>query len=126
MSHKIQISRGPAATLPAVERHFNELQSRYGEVYILNLLSQLKDGEFLLCNEYQNRTNDLNKRGYIYQFFSFDFHAICGNSNYENLSILIRDIRKNLESIGFFLLDMETNSPIFYQKGVFRTNCVDW
>ncbi|CAJ0898329.1 5068_t:CDS:10 [Entrophospora sp. SA101] len=125
MSHKIQISRGPAATLPAVERHFNELQSRYGEVYILNLLSQLKDGEFLLCNEYQDRTNDLNKHGYIYQFFSFDFHAICGNSNYENLSILIRDIGKNLESTGFFLLDIETSSPIFYQKGVFRTNCVD-
>ncbi|CAB5215983.1 unnamed protein product [Rhizophagus irregularis] len=43
MSHKIQISRGPDATQPAVERHFNELEIRYGDVDIINLLGVKED-----------------------------------------------------------------------------------
>ncbi|RIA99440.1 SacI homology domain-containing protein [Glomus cerebriforme] len=126
MSHKIQISRGPAATQPAVERHFNELQSRYGDVDIINLLG-VKEGEAILSKEYSERISNLNGNGVdnCLRMKNFDFHTICKSGSYENVSLLINDIQDRLESFCFFLIDMETNSPIFYQKGVFRTNCVD-
>src|ERR1044071_9141690 len=126
MSHKIQISRGPAATQPAVERHFNELQCRYGDVYVINLLG-VKEGEFILSKEYSERIASLNGNGVDNRvgMKNFDFHTICKGGSYENVSLLIQDIQERLEGFCFFLLDLETNSPIFYQRGVFRTNCVD-
>ncbi|KAF0414452.1 DNase I-like protein [Gigaspora margarita] len=126
MSHKIQISRGPAATQPAVERHFNELQSRYGDIQILNLLGT-KEGEYILSKEYQDRIIDLNGNGLENRvlFTDFDFNSICKNGNYENMAQLFSMIGEKLEYFAFFALDKETNSPIFYQKGVFRTNCMD-
>lgn len=127
MSHKIQISRGPDATQPAVERHFNELQIRYGDVDIINLLG-VKEGESILTKEYKERILNLNENSgdNSVRMNNFDFHTICKSGSYENVSSLIHDIQDRLESFCFFLMDMETNSPIFYQKGVFRTNCVDW
>lgn len=127
MSHKIQISRGPDATQPAVERHFNELEIRYGDVDIINLLG-VKEGESILSKEYKERILNLNENSgdNFVRMNNFDFHTICKSGSYENVSLLIHDIQDRLESFCFFLLDMETNSPIFYQKGVFRTNCVDW
>lgn len=127
MSHKIQISRGPAATQPAVERHFNELHNRYGDVYVTNLLG-IKEGESVLSKEYRDRISDLNGNGADNRvpMKDFDFNTICRNGSYENVSLLITDIKDQLEAFCFFLLDIETNTPIFKQKGVFRTNCVDW
>jgi|SRR5581483_4588668 len=127
MSHKIQISRGPAATQPAVERHFNELQSRYGEVDVINLIGN-KEGELILGKEYNDRIYDLNGDGVEnrLRMINFDFNAICKGGNYDNVSLLIDQIQDRLESFDFFLLDMEMDTPINYQKGVFRTNCVDW
>ncbi|GBB91089.1 hypothetical protein RclHR1_01820018 [Rhizophagus clarus] len=126
MTHKIQISRGPDATQPAVERHFNELQSRYGDVDIINLLG-VKEGESILSKEYEERIFNLNgnSNDNFVRKNDFDFHTICKGGSYENVSLLIHDIQDRLESFCFFLMDMETNTPIFYQKGVFRTNCVD-
>src|SRR5579862_4654371 len=127
MSHKIQISRGAAATQPAVERHFNELQSRYGDVDMINLLG-VKEGEIVLSKEYNERIFNLNGNGVEnrVRMKNFDFHTICKSGSYENVILLIHDIQDRLEFFCFFLIDMETNLPIFYQKGVFRTNCVDW
>ncbi|CAG8622154.1 10250_t:CDS:2, partial [Dentiscutata heterogama] len=126
MSHKIQISRGPAATQPAVERHFNELQSRYGDVHIINLLG-VKEGEYVLGKEYKDRIIDLNGNGLENRvlFTNFDFNSICKTGNYENMVQLFSLIGEKLEYFAFFALDRETNSPIFYQKGVFRANCMD-
>ncbi|CAG8799867.1 23997_t:CDS:2, partial [Gigaspora rosea] len=121
MSHKIQISRGPAATQPAVERHFNELQSRYGDVQILNLLGT-KEGEYILSKEFQDRIIDLNGNGLENRvlFTNFDFNSICKNGNYENMAQLFSMIGEKLEYFAFFVLDKETNSPIFYQKDVLK------
>ncbi|CAG8435695.1 6208_t:CDS:10 [Diversispora eburnea] len=139
VSHRIQLSRGAAATQPAVERHFNELKKRYGNVHIINLLGA-KEGEFLLSDEYRNRIKSLNekigniekkieKKIEIYnnednevKISEFDFNGICKNGNYENANILIHDIRELLESSAFLVVDSATNTPICYQKGVFRTN----
>ncbi|CAG8567321.1 14780_t:CDS:10, partial [Cetraspora pellucida] len=117
MSHKIQISRGPAATQPAVERHFNELQSRYGNVHIVNLLG-VKEGEFVLGKEYKDRIIDLNGNGLENRvlFTDFDLNSICKNGNYENMAQLFSVIGERIEDFAFFALDMESNRPIFYQK----------
>jgi hypothetical protein len=79
-----------------------------------------------LSKEYGDRIFDLNRNDDRVPMKNFDFNTICKNGTYENVSLLIADIKDQLETSCFFLLDIETNTPIFYQKGVFRTNCVDW
>lgn len=32
----------------------------------------------------------------------------------------------NIEKFGFTMVDAATNEVITLQKGVFRTNCLDW
>ncbi|CAG8712217.1 15292_t:CDS:2, partial [Racocetra fulgida] len=119
MAHKIQISRGPAATQPAVERHFNELQSRYGNVHIVNLLG-VKEGEYALSKEYKARIIDLNGNGLENRVLltDFDFNSICKTGNYENMVHLFSMIGDKIEEFAFFALDMESNCPIFYQKDI--------
>ncbi|KAG9307113.1 hypothetical protein G9A89_016941 [Geosiphon pyriformis] len=125
MGHKVQISRGADATQPAVERHFTDLLNRYGEVYIINLLGP-KEGEALLTREYHDRVRDLYEGGTHFQMTNFDFNTICKNGSYENVKHLLPNIRETLDNFEFFLLDLETDTPLRHQIGVFRTNCVDW
>ncbi|CAG8655967.1 30604_t:CDS:10, partial [Racocetra persica] len=122
MAHKIQISRGPAATQPAVERHFNELQSRYGNVHIVNLLG-IKEGEYALSKEYKARIIDLNGNGLENRVLltDFDFNSICKTGNYENMVHLFSMIGERIEDFAFFAQDMESNCPIFYQKEALNT-----
>lgn len=35
-------------------------------------------------------------------------------------------ITDNVDKFGFTMVDSATNDIITYQKGVFRTNCLDW
>ncbi|CAG8626908.1 8557_t:CDS:10, partial [Ambispora leptoticha] len=124
IGHKVQISRGTDATQPAVERHFTELANRYGELNIINLLGP-KEGEKLLAEEYHNQVDILNSSGAQVVMTDFDFNTICKNGNYDKVKLLLLSIMENLEKFEFFGLDTESNVPIFKQKGIFRTNCVD-
>ncbi|CAG8561831.1 18417_t:CDS:10, partial [Acaulospora morrowiae] len=80
----------------------------------------------VLSGEYRKRIEDLNGNGLEnrLQMTSFDFHTVCKN-NCENVNLLRNEIEGKLESFAFFVIDVESNTPIFYQKGVFRTNCMD-
>lgn len=127
VQHKIQISRGPAATLPAVKRHFDELTERYQAVCNINLLSQKETsaGELLLGNAFNTAVNQLNVSKETVRMVNFDLHAECRGGNYDNVAVLMKNIRRILDDYSFFLMDSDDNQIICKQKGVFRTNCMD-
>ncbi|KAI8640786.1 Endonuclease/exonuclease/phosphatase [Parasitella parasitica] len=127
VQHKIQISRGAAATQPAVKRHFDELLERYNAVCSINLLAQrdTSGGETLLSNEFNTAVRQLGYDEKAVKMVNFDLHAECRGGNYDNVAILMMDIDRYLDDYGFFLMDTDDNQIIFTQKGVFRTNCMD-
>lgn len=127
VQHKIQISRGSAATQPAVKRHFDELLDRYNAVCNINLLAQrdTSGGETLLSNEFNTAVNQLGYNENAVKMVNFDLHAECRGGNYENVAMLMNDIARYLDQYGFFLMDTDDNQIIYTQKGVFRTNCMD-
>ncbi|RXH81846.1 hypothetical protein DVH24_036187 [Malus domestica] len=58
------------------------------------------------------------------RYVSFDFHHVCGNSNFENLKVLYEQISEQFEQQGYFLVDAKGNI-LEEQKGVVRSNCID-
>lgn len=128
MAHKIQISRGAEATQPAVERHFREQISRYGEVHAVNLLAQKENSpELALGAAYVKAVQALGNTIPL-GMTNFDYHAECKGGNYENVALLTRKIAREFERFGYFLGDVEVElgGVLLRQQGVFRTNCVDW
>ncbi|KAG0175793.1 inositol polyphosphate 5-phosphatase [Apophysomyces sp. BC1021] len=126
VNHKIQISRGPGATQPAVNRHFKELVDRYNAVCNINLLSERENtGESLLGTTYNSSVQQLQFPKNAVRMMNFDLHAECRGGSYENVVILMNAIRQDLDKYEFFLMDTDDNRIVCSQKGVFRTNCMD-
>ncbi|KAI8890412.1 DNase I-like protein [Backusella circina FSU 941] len=126
VQHRIQISRGSDAALPAVKRHFNELVNRYNSVCSINLLSQ-RDAvdESVLSKAYITAINQLDIPKECVDMVHFDLHTECRGGNYDNLTLLMQDIRGVLDKYGYFLMDTDENQIVCPQKGAFRTNCMD-
>ncbi len=149
---KIQITRSPEATQPAFDKHFEQLEVRYGVVHILNLLSESKPGEAELTNRYRYhvRHSPLNRDAgngvsvdrQLLKETEFDFHAETkGPGGYEAASMVRDLIEPSAESFAYHLSeemddDAKSSDPgighsargnitILQQQGVFRTNCLD-
>ncbi|KAM0991498.1 hypothetical protein ACFX13_010043 [Malus domestica] len=56
-------------------------------------------------------------------YVSFDFHQVCGNSNFENLKVLYEQISEQFEKQGLFPVDAKGNI-LEEQKGIVRSNCI--
>jgi hypothetical protein len=123
--HKIQISRGPQATLPAVERHFRDMIERYGKVTAVNLLGQ-KEGstECVLADAYSQQIRSMNMSNYL-RLHNFDFHHVVKGNQFENLNQLVSDLRDQIKEMGYFLLKSDSREVLQQQIGIFRTNCLD-
>ena len=149
---KIQITRSAEATQPAFDKHFEQLSLNYGNVHILNLLSETKPGEVEISARYRAHIahSPLNQiLGVVeepdhreLQESHFDFHAETkGPGGYEAASLVRRLIQNRAEGFAYFLSD-EVTSPgpgtassdkashmgptvVLQQEGVFRTNCLD-
>lgn len=52
MIEGVTITRGPDMTKKAFNKHINELLSTYGNIYIVDLLSDTKPRETILTKEY--------------------------------------------------------------------------
>jgi hypothetical protein len=126
INHKIQIARGPTATQPAADRHFEELLVRYNNVHILNLLSQRDNsGEQVLSNAYETAVRNSSTPPGSVVMTNFDLHNECKGGNYENVSILMQRIQRDFTEYGLFIMDSNDNRINSKQRGVFRTNCLD-
>jgi len=145
---KIQITRSPEATEPAFNKHFEDLELKYGTIHVLNLLSESKPGEVELTDRYnyhirvsplnQTFANDEASDHCMLQGTQFDFHAETkGPGGYEAASSVRRLIQGNAEGFVYYLSDnVEETDPrtnartkrpivVLQQEGVFRTNCLD-
>jgi len=100
------------------ETHFNQLLDKYGKVTIINLIDR-KGSELKLGEAYENRVKNIKDTRYIW----FDFHKECKGMRYDKLSILMDQIKQDLETYGFFY--MSKGKVVKRQTGVFRTNCID-
>eukprot|EP00252_Welwitschia_mirabilis_P015203 TRINITY_DN3344_c0_g2_i1.p1 TRINITY_DN3344_c0_g2~~TRINITY_DN3344_c0_g2_i1.p1 ORF type:complete len:369 (-),score=59.90 TRINITY_DN3344_c0_g2_i1:112-1218(-) len=120
LSYKPKVNIINAEETPkVVERHFNDLSQRYGNVIAVDLVNQQGD-EGALSQVYANSVKDLKNVRYI----SFDFHRICGQKYFDRLSLLYMEIAEVLQQQGYFLSNPD-GVKIEEQKGVVRVNCID-
>ncbi|XP_068317765.1 phosphoinositide phosphatase SAC8-like [Pyrus communis] len=106
-------------TSNVVERHFFDLSQRYGETMAVDLTDKHGD-EGQLSTAFSVEMKNLPNVRYV----SFDFHHVCGNSNFENVKFLYEQISEQFEKQGYFLVDAKGNI-LEEQKGIVRTNCID-
>lgn len=121
---KIQLTRTPAATQYAFDKHISNLKSSYGLVHILNLLNQ-KEGqaENVLSTCYEFHIRKYPEVGILSQT-TFDIYSVCKNSNFERLDALFHLIGRDLQVFGYYVTD-ESQNVLKEQKGIFRVNCLD-
>jgi hypothetical protein len=102
MTHKIEISRGPEATLPATRKHLEDLLDRYSHIHIVSLLKQdPTSSESALGNSFKGTISSLTDLNDSVKFSSFDFNAIIGRDNYANVKL----------HTSFIDLDHSTHEP---------------
>ncbi|XP_065852849.1 phosphoinositide phosphatase SAC8 isoform X2 [Euphorbia lathyris] len=106
-------------TSKVVERHFHDLLQRYGNTVAVDLTDNHGD-EGQLSAAYAAETEKFSNVRYV----SFDFHHICGSSNFENLKILYDQISEEFRDQGYFMIDEEGNI-LKEQIGIVRSNCID-
>ncbi|XP_023637972.1 phosphoinositide phosphatase SAC8 isoform X1 [Capsella rubella] len=106
-------------TPKVVQRHFHDLCQRYGEIIAVDLTDQHGD-EGELSKAYATEMEKLQNVRYV----SFDFHHVCGTTNFDNLGVLYEQIGDDFEKQGYFLVDAD-ESILEEQKGVIRSNCID-
>ncbi|GAY32017.1 hypothetical protein CUMW_000120 [Citrus unshiu] len=102
-----------------VERHFRVLLQRYGEIVAVDLTDKHGD-EGQLSAAYAAEMQKLPNVRYV----SFDFHHVCGTSNFDKLQVLYDQIQQEFDNQGYLLIDTEGNI-LEEQKGVIRSNCID-
>ncbi|KAJ4335737.1 hypothetical protein N0V95_008805 [Ascochyta clinopodiicola] len=112
----------------AFKRHFNDLASRYSEVYVASLID--KHGtEAKIGESYEQHAKDLNEHGGIdgkgkqLGFEWFDFHNVCRGMHFENVSKLMDSLGPFLESTGW--TEISNDKIKHKQSGILRTNCMD-
>ncbi|KAH5232047.1 hypothetical protein HBI62_066990 [Parastagonospora nodorum] len=112
----------------AFKRHFDNLASRYGDVYCASLIdkhgTESKIGEL-----YERHAKSLNENGGIdgkgkqLGFEWFDFHNVCRGMHFENVSRLMDTLEPFASSTGWTVI---SDDQIEHkQSGVLRTNCID-
>ncbi|KAF2763620.1 DNase I-like protein [Teratosphaeria nubilosa] len=151
---KITITRSAEATQPAFDKHFDMLSKAYGDVCVVNLLSDEKSQELQITNQYAyhikrsalNRTVEHNKedgetQDHVHlRHLNYDFHAQTrGPNGYEAASGIRRFMEPSAMAFEYFLTEQvrETiqregrntsivgDNVVLTQAGVFRTNCLD-
>ncbi|PNT63698.1 hypothetical protein BRADI_4g20110v3 [Brachypodium distachyon] len=104
-----------------LERHFHDLQKKYGAVVAIDLVNTT-GGEGRLYERYAKSIEPILSEDI--RFVHFDFHKICGHIHFERLSQLYDQIEDYLKKHKYFLLNDE-GKTMEEQTGTVRTNCVD-
>ncbi|RGP79176.1 sac1-recessive suppressor of secretory defect [Fusarium longipes] len=113
------------ANQAACRRHFESLSRNYGQLQIVNLVE--KHGvESIIGSAYEKAVEQVNKgasQDNEIPFEWFDFHAACKGMKFENVSMLLDQLRDKIESFGSTV--QKDGKQLTRQQGVFRTNCMD-
>jgi hypothetical protein len=150
---KVTVTRSFEATQPAFDKHFINLGKAYGDVHVVNLLSEEKSAEIQLTRQYSQHIRKFtdgeesayekggNARHEIKEI-NYDFHAETrGPHGYEAASGIKRHIRTSAMSFEYFLSEeaqevariepggrkatLHGQREVLKQGGIFRTNCLD-
>jgi hypothetical protein len=146
---KITITRSEAATQPAFDKHFDNMEISYGAVHMVNLLSNEKQQELDLSDRYRrhiksspyNSGNEKSDREHdLVKLTEYDFHAETrGPGGYEAASMIARWIQSSADAFAYYLSEevderarvngqdqmVRRTMTILQQEGIFRTNCLD-
>ncbi|KAH7192979.1 SacI homology domain-containing protein [Fusarium flagelliforme] len=113
------------ANQTACRKHFESLSRNYGKLQIINLVE--KHGvESIIGSAYEKAIEEVNKgtaQDHEIPFEWFDFHAACKGMKFENVSMLLDQLRDKIESFGS--TKQNDGKQLARQQGVFRTNCMD-
>ena len=113
------------ANQTACRKHFESLSRNYGKLQIVNLVE--KHGvESIIGSAYEKAIEEVNKgtaQDHEIPFEWFDFHAACKGMKFENVSMLLDQLRDKIESFGS--TKQNDGKQLARQEGVFRTNCMD-
>ncbi|KAM5352226.1 hypothetical protein ACJ41O_004949 [Fusarium nematophilum] len=113
------------ANQAACHKHFESLSRNYGQLQVVNLVE--KHGvEATIGSAYQASVEAINKEASEDKkipFEWFDFHAACRGMKFENVSILLLQLREKIESLGSTV--ERDGKQLGQQRGVLRTNCMD-
>lgn len=130
---KIQITRPQIASQPAFDRHFLQLTDEYDAIHAINLLGT-KENEAILSETYTAHIKAAgtassapteNKVGLTH----FDFHQAVRAAGHESVARELKrlpGVQNGIDDFGFCTVDVGANEVVTQQKGVFRTNCLDW
>lgn len=125
VSPKVQITRSFDASQPIFEKHFANLNGKYGPIHIVNLLSKTKSSEVELSRAYKEHYKALKeKKPDSVYFTDFDFHQETSKT-YADADRVLKSLQSSLENFGYFCYDINNKETIMEQQGVFRTNCLD-
>ncbi|KAM0339974.1 hypothetical protein ACHAPU_010691 [Fusarium lateritium] len=113
------------ANQAACRTHFESLSRNYGQLQIVNLVE--KHGvESIIGSAYETALEEINKKTNQDEqipFEWFDFHAACKGMKFENVSLLLDQLRDKVESMGSTV--QKEGERLNRQQGVIRTNCMD-
>lgn len=122
---KITLTRSTEATQPVFDKHFSELNEKYGVCHIVNLLSHTKPAETQLLRRYKELLRNSSHRSEIV-FTEFDFHQETKQSGgFSGASKILPILNSSLENFGWFYYDSQHEETITRQNGIFRVNCLD-
>jgi hypothetical protein len=104
--------------------HFDELVSTYGDICIIDLLSDTTRRELPLTREYLKQYAEapsaLKSR---LNFQHFDFHGFCKGDKYHQLKVMLSRLASY--QYGSLLEDLSAKKIYHRQTGAFRVNCLD-
>lgn len=113
------------ANYAACRKHFESLSRNYGQLQVVNLVE--KHGvEQTIGFAYQSNVEKINDEAGVENkipFEWFDFHAACKGMKFENVSILLLQLKDRIESLGSTV--QQDGKELTQQQGVLRTNCMD-
>lgn len=144
---KVTLTRSPEAAQPAFDKHFDELELKYGDVHVVNLLSTSKDAEVELTQRYRyhlhrraTERNHMEEGGPEHQMLrdtEFDFHAETKSTGYDGARMIQPRLQASIDGFAYFMLEkvqddarvppdpekhrIERSVAVLQQEGVFRT-----
>ncbi|RHZ46753.1 hypothetical protein Glove_606g57 [Diversispora epigaea] len=133
------LERSEIENKSACSKHFDSLIKDYGNIICINLVETcgreavvggaFREAVDLYINDYDNEYNDIRHHEKKIEYKEFDFHNECKGMKYENISKLVDMLEKSFNDIGYFWKAKNKESGDdevhCFQKGIFRTNCMD-
>jgi hypothetical protein len=86
----------------AFEKHFDQQISKYKTQIIVNLLDS-KGPENNITQAYENEIKECTKYKDSFIYYAFDFHSQCKNNQYQNVSILLQEMKDKISQMSYYL-----------------------